>query len=400
MDEFDMINRPLAWTLLLLGAIAYAYSKRAHLQNNICRLRLPLLSTPVKQKAEHVCSESAYDDITPLSNFNLDTEQPLKLRPFKPKYHMTMALENTTLNDLIAMDNTYRERLQIRSRLIEKERYEVLACNSEAVPAVLELYEWLTRTYLPLRFPSLYAITESGKHLRNHVTDSLIPLHMTNGEEALEILGSNIDTEFLLLTPSPSPLASEPLDGSSFGTTTQTKYLLTAFINCFPSGFNTRSKLNQLLAAIHAPVPGYAAKLEKSMDRFFANLPMGKIVKRSNWSISTNGELFCLEGNHMSEEDLARKQKIGAEEEIDLDKTVVRCERQTLHRLPKTGALVFAFKTYQYPLRELRDEGSGEVLAEAIDGLGLGSAPGITIYKRQVIWGDKVKAFLKGEIDA
>jgi hypothetical protein len=71
-----------------------------------------------------------------------------------------------------------------------------------------------------------------------------------------------------------------------------------------------------------------------------------------------------------------------------------------LHRLPKTGALVFAFKTYQYPLRELRDEGSGEVLAEAIDGLGLGSAPGITIYKRQVIWGDKVKAFLKGEIDA
>ncbi|CAN9095689.1 unnamed protein product [Alternaria alternata] len=379
MDEFDMINRPLAWTLLLLGAIAYAYSKRAHLQNNICRLRLPLLSTPAKQKAEHVCSESAYDDITPFSNFSLDTEQPLKLRPFKPKYHMTMALENTTLNDLIAMDNTYRERLQIRSRLIEKERYEVLACNSEAVPAVLELYEWLTRTYLPLRFSSLYSITESGKHLRNHVTDSLIPLHMTNGEEALEILGSNIDTEFLLLTPSPTSLASEPLDGSSFGTTTtQTKYLLTAFINCFPSGFNTRSKLNQLLAAIHAPVPGYAAKLEKSMDRFFANLPVGKIVKRSNWSISTNGELFCLKGNHMSEEDLARKQKNEVGEEIDLDKTV----------------------TYQYPLRELRDEGSGEVLAEAIDGLGLGSAPGMTIYKRQVIWGDKVKAFLKGEIDA
>jgi hypothetical protein len=130
--------------------------------------------------------------------------------------------------------------------------------------------------------------------------------------------------------------------------------LLTAFINCFPSGFNTRSKLNQLLAAIHAPVPGYAAKLEKSMDRFFANLPMGKIVKRSNWSISTNGELFCLKGNHMSEEDLARKQKNEVEEEIDLDKTVVRCERQTLHRLPKTGALVFAFKVILASLEGFR----------------------------------------------
>jgi hypothetical protein len=34
-------------------------------------------------------------------------------------------------------------------------------------------------------------------------------------------------------------------------------------------------------------------------------------------------------------------------------------------------------KTYQYPIRELRDEGSGEVLAEAIEGLGRGSVPEI-----------------------
>ena len=57
-------------------------------------------------------------------------------------------------------------------------------------------------------------------------------------------------------------------------------------------------------------------------------------------------------------------------------------------------------KTYQYPIQELRDEGSGEVLAEAIDGLGTGSVPNITIYKRQVVWGEKVKAFLRGEIEA
>ncbi|KAI4929956.1 hypothetical protein J4E85_004577 [Alternaria conjuncta] len=297
------------------------------------------------------------------------------------------ALENTTLNNLLAVDNTYCTRLQIRTKLLNQEHHEVIACNPEAVPAVQELYEWLIGTYLPQRFPSLYRITESGKHLRNHVTDTLIPLHMPNGEEALEILGANIDTEFLLLTPSPP--TSSP--------TVPTKYVLTAFVNCFPSGFNTRSKLGQLLADIHAPVPGYAAKLEKSMDRFFANLPVGKIVKRSNWSISTNGELFCLQGNHMSEEEMQRKQEVEDVEEIGLNKSVVRCERQTLHRLPKTGALVFAFK---YPLRELRDEGSGQVLAEAIDGLGLGSVPAMTIYKRQVVWGDKVKAFLRGEIDA
>jgi hypothetical protein len=102
----------------------------------------------------------------------------------------------------------------------------------------------------------------------------------------------------------------------------------------------------------------------------------------------------------MTEEELAAKEKEEEEEEIDLSKTFVRCERQTLHRLPKTGALVFGFKTYMYPIHEIRDEGSGEILAEAIDGLGSGSVPGLTIYKRQVIWGEKVKAYLTGKIEA
>jgi hypothetical protein len=52
-----------------------------------------------------------------------------------------------------------------------------------------------------------------------------------------------------------------------------------------------------------------------------------------------------------------------------------------------------------YPIQELRDEGSGEELAEAIDGLGRGSVPDIRIYKRQVVWGEKVKAFLRGELE-
>lgn len=39
------------------------------------------------------------------------------------------------------------------------------------------------------------------------------------------------------------------------------------------------------------------------------------------------------------------------------------------------------------------------MLAEAIEGLSLGSAPGVAKYKREVIWGDKVKAFLRGEVE-
>jgi hypothetical protein len=167
---------------------------------------------------------------------------------------MTMALENTTLSDLVAMDNTFASRCSIRKSLIQAQRHEVLACNPAAIPAVLELYHWLVSTYLPKRFPdSVYRRTDDGMGLRNAVTGDIMPLRLSEdeAEDALRLLGENIDDEFLIMLPSHEKEAGEEKE---------TKYRLEAFINCFPSGFNTRSKLNMLLDEIHAPVPGYANK--------------------------------------------------------------------------------------------------------------------------------------------
>jgi hypothetical protein len=281
------------------------------------------------------------------------------------------------------MDKTFAERIALRKSLYEEKGEDVLSVNEIATPAITELYTYLTTTYLPTRFPTVYTSTPSGLH--NKITQETLPLHPDSSHAALRLLGSNIDTDFLFLIPIQEP-------GPDQG-----KYRLEAFNTCFPSGFNTRSKLGLKLADIHTPVPSYAAKLEKSMDRFFASLPVGKVVKRHNWSITTNTVLFNLAGNHMSEEEEAAKTE--GWDDVNLAQTVLRCERQTLHRLPQTGAILFAFKTYQYWLQELRDEGCGEALADAIDGLGEGNAPGMKVYKRQVVWGEKVKAFLRGEVD-
>ncbi|KNG49482.1 hypothetical protein TW65_03653 [Stemphylium lycopersici] len=404
MDPFNSsrLVSPLSCFLLVLVGIAVVVLKkeciRKHTQRESGRDQ-NLKTTPTtendkkkKKTTEPDYSEASYYAIEPLEDFSLETQEPLELRPFKPKFHMTM--------DLVAMDNSYITRLHLRRQLIQDQRREVLACNPQAIPAVLELYEWLIGTYLPRRFPGIYSIVGSNSNdtektitnqLLNTATSQLLPLRpLPTAEHALQILGENIDTEFLLLQK--PPVSPSQLPSSD-------PYRLTAFLNCFPSGFSTLSKLGLTLAAIHAPVPHYSAKLEKSMDRYFASLPVGKIVKRINWSVDTNGELFCLKGNHMSEEDLVGKGEQEVEA-VDVRKTMLRCERQTLHRLPRTGALVFAFKTYMYPLQQLKDQGNGELLAEAIDGLGLGSAPKMTVYKRQVIWGERVKAFLRGEIDA
>jgi hypothetical protein len=277
------------------------------------------------------------------------------------------------------MDRTYHERIQVRHNLIKNEHHEVIGSNAKADEAVFELYTWLITTYLPTRFSTMFTATTSG--LLNQVTNEILPYTPSSAAHALELLGSHIDNDFLILLPSSAYSDSG-------------KYRLEAFVTCFPSGFRTRSKLGLLLSEIHSPVPHYKQKLERSMDKFFASLPVGRIVKRWNWAISTSGDLFCVAGNHTTSEELEERGK----EDIDLRTSFLRCERQTLHRLPRSRALVFAFKTYQYPIQELRDEGSGEALCEAIDGMGTGSAPQMAVYKRQVVWGEKIKAFLRGEI--
>lgn len=75
--------------------------------------------------------------------------------------------------------------------------------------------------------------------------------------------------------------------------------------------------------------------------------------------------------------------------------TFLRCERQTLHRLPVSGAIVFAFHTYLYPIEDVKGDRSDEDLAQAIDGLTEGSVPEMFTYKNGGRWADAVRQYLR-----
>ena len=327
------------------------------------------------------------------------------------------------MSELVAVDNTYLERIRLRKSIMDNHPTDTYQCNPPCEPAVLELYEWIFGTYLPQRFPTMYQLVNPGQvpadsktegpFLDNIPANEYIPLKAQSGTEALYTLGKHVDDEFLLLLPS-----STAEDGSPI-------YHLEAYVCCFPSGFSTPDKLGLPLAGIHKPVPGYESKLEKSMDRFFAKMELGKAVRRVNWSITTNTDLFSISGNHLysdgstkshaKTEAVASANKPSAENAKTLDvnapnleesieqqkKDVViencrlRCERQTLHRLPKSKALVFGFKTYQYKLEDIKAEGDGPALADGIQGLSQGSVPDMALYKRGVVWGDKVMEYLR-----
>ncbi|KAJ5342240.1 hypothetical protein N7541_011364, partial [Penicillium brevicompactum] len=301
-------------------------------------------------------------------------------------------IENLDPKDLLLFDQTYLERLPLRQSLLREHPEDVIgitdSSNERIRLAVQELYNYLFQTYLPSRYPSQFRLcSERGSHLvENTVTHQTIAVKMddsTTLRKALSLIAENIDEDFFILLPHEQDNGHGP----------QEVYILEAYAACFPSGFKPRDKIGKRLADIHAPVPGYKEKLEKSMDRFFARLETGRLVKRINWSLTVDEELhsnfdkggIALEGKleHLSLEDL------------DLDKTFVRCERQTLHRLPQSKAIVFAFHTYLYPIRDVKAAGCGEDLAAAIDGLQNSKIPRIFTYKNGDKWANAVRQFLR-----
>ncbi|KAE8158860.1 hypothetical protein BDV40DRAFT_307492 [Aspergillus tamarii] len=320
----------------------------------------------------------SYPPVEPLPNFNWKTKEPIKIRPFKPKYHLTMSIQEGTVSELIEIDKNYLDRINLRKRIMAEHPETVLAAEGCVKPAVDEFYTWLVGTYLPTRYPRMFQLRssagEKSTFLHSLVTDETFPLSPEEIPlDTLRVMGGLIEDDLLFLMPSN--------DGDG--------YALRGFVTCFPNGFNTSSKLGLKLRDIHKPVPQYKEKLEKSMDRFFQKLVVGRFIKRANWTITTTDRMFTASGNHLYEgEEIPQ-------EEVNINIARLRVERQFLHRLPQSHAILFSFKTLLYTLPEIKEEGLGEVLAEAIDGLKQGNAPGFHFYKRAAVWGESAKSYLR-----
>ncbi|KAK5991767.1 Upstream activation factor subunit spp27 [Cladobotryum mycophilum] len=281
--------------------------------------------------------------IEPLVDFDWKTTEPVKYRPFKPTYYISMGLRADSPSNLITIDMDYLDRVTLRRSLISQQGSGVHACLPEGTGPVRELYTYLLQEYLPARYPSMFKL--SGQHFENLVTGTSHPT--TPPEDpaaALRALGETVEEDMFLLLEE------------------EKGHRCVAFMCCFPSGFDPASKFNKLLSEIHAPVPSYD-KIGPSMERFFSKLEVGKNVKRMNWTIQMHSELFNTGDEEMSPD------------EVDVSKVHVRHELQTLSRLPETKAILFSFKTYFYPISQLKEEGLGPQVADAIQGLTTGNAP-------------------------
>lgn len=141
-------------------------------------------------------------------------------------------------------------------------------------------------------------------------------------------------------------------------------YQLTAASLCSPSHWHLREKFNKPMRAIHDPIPGIHASLSPKIDRFFHHLKADHPVVRFNWALQAYDRLAQLPGHEPA-----------VSETTPL---FYRTERQSLTRLPQTGAIAFTIRVYLHPLDTLRTQpGAIPALLAAIDA----TPPALKRYK-------------------
>ena len=258
-------------------------------------------------------------------------------------FALRMGLQPLPPDQWIEIDAAYAAQLAKKRDLLATRHADVVAALPESRPASEEALQLLLdhlRAYHSGRFAF------AGGKLRNIATGEEWDIAHSS-LHPLEQAGRLVQEDFCILQS----------DDKTLGET----YRLTAGVVCFPSNWKLSDKIGKKLADVHGPVPGYAEKLASPVDRFFKNLSADTIMWRANWLIHATAELFQA-GHKLDAATAAAITPANAGEKLWL-----RIERQTLRRLPASGAVLFTIRTHVTQLCEaIRDAKSARDLATAV----------------------------------
>lgn len=253
--------------------------------------------------------------------------QPRYLPYESGKFRLAMGLIALDLEQWIEPDGQFVEELSQKHRLLTERREDVVGTRPGSEPAQQEVLALLIE-HMARHHSGLLKV--EGSTLTIPPTGAAY--HLDEWSRApIDLAGRLVQEDFCLMAPGP--------DG----------YTLEAASLCFPSRWRLAEKLGHPMATIHEPVPGFGDKLARPVDRFFEHLHADRPVWRVNWSVNDDPTLFQP----------VRRQEAATDEAITEvnagERLFVRCERQTLRRLPETGWILFTIKTYVDPVSTLRE---------------------------------------------
>ena len=225
--------------------------------------------------------------------------------PYDPRPVRMPGMAPCAMDDWLRVDEAFAPQLALRDELVANQPGDVIAENGCAAAA-----ELLDVVLAQLASAKGYVV--ENDHLCRPdgikiAIDRACPM---------ATLARCCQEDFCLLAPSPHG------------------HTLTAAALCFPAHWTLAEKLNQPLVAIHTPVVSYDDGLARRVQRLFDAVRVDQPLWRHNGLRYEDPTLFQPSGV-----DNPRRKR--PERQLYL-----RSERQSLLRLPVTGAVVFAIHTY------------------------------------------------------
>lgn len=231
------------------------------------------------------------------------------------RFRLMMGLMPLPAAGWIERDHNLARDLAAKRELLETRRGEVFAALPEAARPAAELLERLV-DHLLRHHAEVFS--RKGDRLSNGATGEEWDLARP-ALHPLDLAGRLVQEDICLLEPLRDTCR---LVGASL---------------CSPARWRLADKIGRALGEVHDPVPGYADKLARPVDRFFAALASERPVWRLNWGIVDDPAPF---------QPVAGQAPGQATTDTAGQRLWLRVERQTLRRLPATGAVAFTIRTH------------------------------------------------------
>jgi alpha-1,2-mannosyltransferase len=134
------------------------------------------------------------------------------------------------------------------------------------------------------------------------------------------------------------------------------QYYLLAGAILLAGFWRLEDKFGMPLSEIHTSgdVPQFKTKLEKGMLNFFRRIKPSDPVLRNNYFIQVDSDLAW--SHSIGSEDSDTVSWNTAQKNKAIEHHYFRSERQSLRRLPRSGAVVFTIRTYFEPITEIVKE--------------------------------------------
>ncbi len=208
--------------------------------------------------------------------------------------------------DWLLVDEAFAGQMALRDQLIAEKPQVVLAQLPGAEAAAAELLEMVLTQ---LTTSPGYVVGPDEVIRPDGVTVAL------DRDDPLRVLGRLVQEDLVLLQHQGD------------------EHVLTAACLCFPASWSLQEKLGRPLTGVHRTVKDYDDGVAKRVQRLFDNVRVGQPMWRANALIYVNPDLH-QPGSETAPRTERRNGKY------------VRSERQTMVRLPKTNAVVFAVHSW------------------------------------------------------